>query len=281
MAKPTPVPRAALGALLAGCLAAPAAHAFDTNGFLPSRGHGDLAISHTFESYEEFWVGGTQVEDPGVGRVETGTLALWMQYGITDDLAVLANLAYVDVRSDGLGGFSASGLQDRTVLAKLRVGSVRTGASQHSFVAGLGVTSPAAGYEPNVPVDVGDGTTDVLLRFVWLWQADAVYFSQQLGFDVRNEDAPDGFPVHSELGVTVRQVTVTAEYSGRWADGGTDIGDPGFTFPGNGDEYHRLGAKVYGRVSARAGLALSGFTTVDGRNTGKAGGISTGLVVGI
>lgn len=267
-------------AALAGLSAAPA-FAFDLNGFLPSRGHGDLAVSHTFEAYDEFWVGKTEVEDPGVGRVETGTLSLWMQYGITGDLAVVANLAYVDVHSDGLGGFAASGLQDRTVLAKLRVGSVRTGSSQHSFVAGFGVTSPASGYEPNSPVDLGDGTTDVLLRFVWQWQAEAVYFSQQLGYDIRNEDAPDGIPLHSELGVTVRRVTVSAAYSGRFADGGTDIGDPGFTFPSNGDEYHRLGAGVYGRLSERAGLSLSGFTTVDGRNAGKAHGISTGLVVGI
>jgi hypothetical protein len=273
---------AALGLGSLAVVAAPgAAPAFDIDGFLPSAGQGDLAISHTFEAYDEFWVGDTEVEDPGVGRVETGSLSLWMQYGLTDDVALLGNVAYVDAASDGAGGFAANGLQDRAVMLKARLKSIPQGRAQHSFVAGFGVSSPASGYEANSPVDLGDGTTDVLLRLVWLWQGPSVYFSQQLGYDIRDEDAPDGIPLHSALGVTVRRVTAIAMYSGHLADGGTDIGDPGFTFPSNGDEYHRFGAKLYTRLSERTGASIAAFTTVDGRNAGKATGFSAGVNFGI
>ena len=37
------------------------------------------------------------------------------------------------------------------------------------------------------------------------------------------------------------------------ADGGTDIGDPGFTFPSNKDETERVGAKVFARLTESIG----------------------------
>ena len=69
--------------------------------------------------------------------------------------------------------------------------------------------------------------------------------------------------------------TVTIYYGS--SDGGTDIGDPGFTFPSNQEEYDRLGGKVYVRINDRFGLSFSGFSTLDGRNTGDSTGASLGF----
>jgi hypothetical protein len=267
--------RLALVSLLA---AAPAA-ALDINGYQPGAGHGDLALSYGFESYDEFWVGDTKVSDPGVGEVETTSFTLWTQWGFTDDLALVANLPYVDADSDGLGGFSESDLQDLAVLVKYRFHQVDSGSARHSFVGAAGGRTPASDYEDNLPVDVGDGTSDVLVRLVYQLETGGFYFSQQVGFDLRGGDAPDGFPLVSELGYSFGRVTLNASYLRYIADGGTDIGDPGFTFPSNQDETSRLGAKLYGRLNDRLGLSAQYFSTLDGRNSGDATGYSLGLVL--
>ncbi len=264
-----------LAALIGLALAGPVA-ATNLNGFMPEAGHGDLAISYTTESYDEFWVGDVKVSDPGVGEVEIDSITAWFQWGFTDDLALVVDAAHVDASSDGLGGFGDSGLQDGSVLLKYRF----LASGPHSLVGGVGVRTALSDYEANLPVDLGDNTTDTLLRLVYQAQAGSFYFSQQVGYDIRSDEAPDGFPLYTELGYTFGQATVTLFYYRLIADGGTDIGDPGFTFPSNQDETSRLGLKIFARVTDRFGFAVSGFETLDGRNSGDTTGYSGSVVFG-
>jgi hypothetical protein len=268
-------------AVLAGLvLGAPMAAAMDLNGFLPAAGEGTVALSFTAEGYDEFWVGETKVSDPGVGEVETDSIALWMRYGFTDRLAVVANVPYVDATSDGLGRFEDSGLQDLSALLLFRALEAGDGA-RHRLVLGGGIRTPLSDYEANLPVDLGDGTTDFLLRAVYQFESGGgFYFSQQVGYDLRGEDAPDGLPLYTEVGYSWPRVTVNGFYLDYSADGGTDIGDPGFTFPGNKDETERLGAKVFARLTESVGAQVSAFQTLDGRNSGDISGVSAGFTFG-
>jgi len=192
-----------------------------------------------------------------------------------DDLALVGNVAHVNAESDGLGGFEDSGLQDLSVLLKYRFLS----SGPHSLLAAGGVRTPLSDYEANLPVDLGDGTTDVLARLVYLFNSGAFYFSQQVGYDFRGDDAPDGVPLYTELGFTTGSLTWIGFYSQLTARDGTDIGDPGFTFPSNKDEYSRVGAKIYARLGDRWGFSVLGFTTLDGRNSGDTQGFSLGTNV--
>lgn len=271
--------RAAAAVLLTVLSSAGAAGALDINGFLPARGHGAVAFAFTGESYDEFWAGTMKVSVPDLGEVSTDSFTAWMSWGFTDDLALVLNLAYVDVSTDGLAGFEDSGLQDAAVLAKYRFASVRRGGATHSFLGAAGFRTPLSAYEGNAPVSLGDDTTDALLRFVYHLQTGRFYFSQQVGYDLRGGDAPDGLPLYTELGWSAGRVTWTLLYSQYIADGGTDIGDPGFTFPSNKDEYQRAGAKAFIRLGDRFGVSLLGFTTLDGRNSGDTTGFSAGLSV--
>src|SRR6185436_9314815 len=212
-------------AMMVGLALAIPAAATNLNGFMPERGHGDLAVSYTTEGYDQFWVGDVKVSDPGVGEVDIKSISAWLQWGLTDYLALVVDAAYVDASSDGLGGFEDSGLQDGSVLLKCRF--LQSG--PHSLVAALGVRTALSDYEANLPVDLGDNTTDMLVRLVYQAQAGNFYFSQQVGYDVRGDDAPDDFPLYTELGYTFGRTTATIGYYQLIADGGTDIGDPGFT----------------------------------------------------
>lgn len=267
---------AALAAVAVLGLAGPA-RAMDINGFMPAAGSGDFALSYTSEGYDEFWVGETQVSDPGVGEVDITSLAAWLRWGFTDNLALELNVPYVDAESDGLGGFEDSGLQDLSALLKWRFFS----SGPHNLLAAAGVRTAISGYEANLPVDLGDDTTDLLLRLVYHLQTPGgFFFSQQVGYDSRSDEAPDGFPLFTELGFNTGRVTVSGFYQQLTADSeGTDIGDPGFTFPSNREEYSRAGGKLFARFTDRVGGSVAYFTTLDGRNTGETSGFSVGGVL--
>lgn len=255
-----------------------AARAQDLDGFSPAPGKGDIAISYSFDSYDEFWAGTTKVSEPALGEVESHSISLWWRHGLTDKLALVASVPYVDVDGDGPAPFEESGLQDLMVLAQYRLFTRESGASRHSIVLGGGFRTPASDYEANTPIDVGDGTTDVLARLVYLLQSGSFYLSTQVGYDIRGEDAPDGLPLAVTGAWSFGRSTVSATYSRYFADGGTDIGDPGFTFPSNKDEYERIGAKLFSRINDRFGWSVAAFTTLDGRNSGDTTGYSGGLV---
>ncbi len=254
------------------------ATAADLNGFLREKGKGDVALSYTAERYDEFWAGDDKVSDPGVGEVDTRTVSLWLAYGVTDRLTLVAQLPYVNAEGDGTGGFEESDLQDATTLAIYRMASFG-GSARSTFVGAFGLRTIASNYQANSPVDVGDGTADWLFRVIYQLTWRRMYVSQQIGFDLRSGDAPDGFPLYTEVGATWGPVTYNLFYSRLSAEDGTDIMDPGFTFPSNEEEYQRIGGKVFGRINDHFGVSGAYFTTLDGRNTGDASGVSIGVNV--
>jgi hypothetical protein len=256
---------------------APAARAQELDGFSPAPGKGDVALSISFDSYDEFWVGTEKVSVPDLGTIDTNSLSIWWRHGLTERLALVATLPYVDVEGDGLANLSDSGIQDATVLAQYRLWTRESGA-RHSFVVAGGIKTPVGDYEGDAPVSLGDDTTDVLLRAVYLLQSGSFYLSTQVGYDLRGDDAPDGLPLAVTGGWSFGRATVSATYARYFADGGTDIGDPGFTFPSNKDEYERIGAKLFSRFNDSFGWSIAAFTTLDGRNSGDTTGYSAGLV---
>jgi hypothetical protein len=267
---------AALCGLAIAAAAAGPATAMDLNGFLRQEGRGDVSLSFTSESYDEFWVGSTKVSDPGVGKVDTRSISLWVAYGLTPKLTLVGSLPFVNVDSDGLGGFHDRQLQDISMMGLYELGALGQSV-RHRFVGGLGFRTIASNYEANLPVDIGDGTADGLARLVYQIEAGRFYASQQVGFDRRGGDAPDAFPLYTELGMTWGPITYTGFYSRLDAKEGTDIMDPGFTFPSNDDEYERAGAKLYGRISDFFGVSGMWFTTLDGENSGDSAGFSVGI----
>ncbi len=271
-----PVQAAVAGAFLLA-LAQASAGAAELNGYVREKGHGDVALSFTSQDYNQFWMGTTKVFDPMIGTVTTKSTTLWIDYGVTDRLTLVGNLPYIDTRSDGTGGFGQAAFQDLTLVGKYRFAS--TGSRVRSdFVGAFGIRTIASNYEiQNSVVDIGDGTADWLARFIYQVSWRRYYFSQMAGYDWRGGLAPDDIPLYTELGATWGPVTVNGLYSRLTARGGTDIGS-GAPFPSNREEFSRVGAKVYWRVSERIGLTAMSFTVLSGRNTGDATGYSGGII---
>ncbi len=271
----------ALAAVLVGSLAGPALSpvaASDITGFLAQRGHGTMALGFTLESYDEFWAGREKTSAPPLGEIETRSSSLYFRWGFTDDLSLVVNGAYVDAAADGPSGLEDAGFQDLSVLLAQRLWSRKSGSVEHSLVGALGIRTPTESYVADSPVARGDETTDGLVRLVYLLRRGGLYWSQQIGYDLRGDDAPDGYPLYTEVGYSAGRFTTIATFSRLFSASGTDIGDPGFTFPSNREEVVRLGLKAVVRLDPHWALFVGAFDTLDGRNTGDATGYSGGLV---
>lgn len=257
------------------------ARAFDLNGFLRARGTGTVALSYTSESYDHFWVGTMKVEAPaGLGEITTDSSSLWFAYGFTDKLTLFGNAAYVQTDGDGTGGLEESDFQDLSLLVAYRL-PLFASESRHSLVGAVGLRTPLSNYVTEAPVAVGDGTDDALFRLVYQFRTPRLYVSQQLGYDLRSDDAPDGYPLLTEVGVNLGQrLTLAGFYQRLVADDGLDISDADFAgrFPQLQEELERAGAKLYVRIGRGFGASVAYFTTLDGRNTGDASGVSGGVV---
>ena len=267
----------ALGALLLS-LPCSATFASEIDGFLPGAGQGTVAITYNQESYDEFWVGKTKVSEPMLGEIENTSTSLWLTWGFTEDLALVLSAAHVASEADGPANLDESGLQDLAVLIKWRFWQSWQNDVHHGLVLGAGVRTPLDDYLANGPVSIGDETTDALLRLTYQLQKGRFYFSQQVGLDLRGGDAPDGFPLLTQAGWNFGKVTLSGAYYRYLADGGTDIGEAGFTFPSNQDETERLSAKLILQVNENWGVQAGAFQTLDGRNSGDAEGFFGGLI---
>jgi len=201
-----------------------------------------------------------------------------MNWGFSDRLALVADLAHVDAQAGGTSGMEDGGLQDASLLLLRRLAGTERAGVSHELVGALGLRTSLASYEANAPVARGDDTTDGLLRLVYLLRSGPFYWSQQVGFDLRSDDAPDGFPIYTEVGYGLGRFTAIGFYSLYLADGGTDIGESGFTFPSNQEEYERVGAKLLADIDSRWAVFAGGFTTLDGRNVGNADGLFFGAI---
>jgi len=255
----------------------PSALAANLNGYLEEKGHGDVALSYTSESYDHFWIADQSTAVPNGGDVKTTSTSIWLAYGISDRLTLIGNLPYIEANSHDGFGITEKAWQDLTLLGAY---SLWSGGSTvgSSIVGAAGMRTVASNYViNNQPVNIGDGTADWLLRLVYQLRYRNLYVSQQVGYDIRGGDAPNNVPLHTEIGWTIGRITLIGFYSRVIARGGTDIGDPGFTFPSNGDEYSRAGGKVYGRITDGIGAGIMFFTTLNGRNTGDAAGASIGV----
>jgi hypothetical protein len=273
-----PAPLALAASLLA--VAGPLSAQGET-GFFRGEGHLDAALSGTFDSYDEFWVGIEDVSDPGVGEVERTSVSLYLAYGLSDDLDLIGNAAWVSSESDGAAGAPGEDdLQDFLLAAKWRAWHKPTGWGEMSLSLLPGIKLPLTDYEDNDITAHGDGQVDLRGRVVLHAQHTAGWYASfETGYDHRNGAPEDEIPMHLQAGMTFfERITVSPFVSRVESLGGNDIGDPGFTFPENEEDYTRAGIKAYAKLGAHMGITAGWHTTLDGRNTGDVTGFTVGLV---
>ena len=257
--------------------AAPALAQGET-GFLRGRGNLDLAVSYSLDSYDEFWVDERRVSAESLGRIDRHTISLYAAYGLTDDLDLISSASYVRATSTGVYDDNQD-FQDMKLALKWRVGEWELGPGRFSILAAPGGQFPLSDYNSEAFTAIGDGEWALLGRGILHYQFDAgAFVSLETGFDYRDGLPANEVPVNLTAGFSLfDRLTLSGFYSHVESLGGFNV-DQG-PFPGNQEEYDRIGGGIYFRINDRFGVSASAWTTLDGKNTGDVDGFSIGTVL--
>lgn len=270
--------RQAAAIMLCTVITSAAAFAQGDTGFLRGQGKFDAAFSYSHEFFDKFWVGNDKVSDPSVGRVTRTTYSLYGAFGVQDDIDAAFNVPYEIVTSNQ-DQPREDDFQDLTVSVKWRALSWRDGSATWSLLLAPGAKVPLSNYEDNAVTALGDGQTDYRGRVIGQLQFDnGLYFAVESGFDKRAGRPEDEIPLNAQFGYTfAEKVTISPFLSTVFSQGGTDIGQG--PFPGNQEEFLRLGVLAYVRFTENFGLNGMYRQTINGMNTGETTTYSIGAVL--
>lgn len=249
--------------------------------FTRGAGNTDIAITVTSESYDQMWMGSQEMPLPAeLGKISTTSINIFAAHGITDDIDLVASLPYVSATADGNGNGppDQSDFQDGTLLLKWRPWHAALGESaSFDLATGLGITGPLADYVADAPVAVGHRSTNVELRGVGRFSLQSGPFAAlTLGYSRRDGDVPDVALSGVSLGYAANNIFAEAWLLNQNGQDGTDIGEG--SFPSNRINFMRAGIKGAYSVTDWLALSVNAWTTLDGRNVGKATAFGGGVI---
>jgi len=264
------------------------------DGFMRGQGKLDVALSGSYESYEEFWKGTTLVKEPNLGKISTSSINLYAAYGITDFLDVVVAAPFVSTSPNAGYWSDQSGVQDVSAALKLRALQASIpGIGKLDLLAAAGIALPTHSYINDAPVAIGHYSQNGDFRLLAHYTTTFGIFATLQGGYIRRGNVeldkgfettvPDAVDLSGKIGYATEDLYAAAWIHRQNAQGGTDIA-PQNTFPSNGISFTRVGldvAKPLSMLVKGLGVSAGGAYTLDGRNIGKSFRVSLGAYYSI
>ncbi|HRD79403.1 MAG TPA: hypothetical protein PK198_24825 [Saprospiraceae bacterium] len=262
------------------------------DGYLKGKGNLDIAVSLSNNSAQDFFgKDGAVYNEPFRGRF----LALFAEYGFTDDLDIVATLPYVFTSTQ-------SGFQDGSLHLKFRPLRIKTGdGGFFNAVAAAGISAPLSNYEPLAAGAIGQRATVLQPRLVLQWDSGfGPFFNLTGGYNVRldalrEEDIagvrllrPDYNPEQPKnftnwlikAGLPAANYYLDVWLERQFTQGGADYAPMVPDLPqAYGVTYTQIGGTAYYSENGKVGFYLSGAHILSGRNTSGITRITAGVVL--
>lgn len=262
------------------------------DGYMKGKGNLDIALSLSNNSAKDFYgKDGAVYDEPFRGRF----LALFAEYGFTDDLDLVATLPYVFTSTQ-------SGFQDGSLHLKFRPLRIKTGdGGFFNAVAAAGFSAPLSNYEPLAAGAIGQRATVLQPRLVLQWDSGfGPFFNLTGGYNVRldalrDEDIagvrllrPDYNPEQPrnytnwliKAGLPAANYYLDFWLERQFTQGGADYVPMVPDLPqAYGVSYTQIGGTAYYSENGKMGFYLSGAHILSGRNTSGITRITAGVVM--
>jgi hypothetical protein len=241
--------------------------------WLPAPNALNIRFSYLFQTADEFYLGNKKTDLPD--DLEQHTFLGYLEYGLTDSLALDARLGYAfsefprDPALNPQG--RQEGMTDTNVGLRWRV--LDEAIDEWATVtlrAGLIVEGD---YRTGAINSIGDGASGgEFSALIGRSFDNGISLYGEAGYRTRGSNVPDD--VFLNLGgryAFTPEFSAGVNYQMVEALSGIDIGAPGFTparFPETNEDYQILGFDVAYRFLPSAYASVSYSGTVDGRNTG-------------
>ena len=264
------------------------AYAQQYSAWLPAEQQFVITPGATYSTFDRFWVGKNNVENPGGDSLDQFTTYLSFEYGLLKTFAADLTVGYTGVDTDSFGGDSDWGSTDTTLGLRYRLLNEfeREDCWLPSIAVRVGAIMPGS-YDENLPFSAGDGAGGYegsLLLARQICPGFGVY--GDIGYRFREDDVPDDLFGSAGIYAGYAGFTATLAYRHVQGTSGGDIDDPGFMT--------RFGFPQLKEINQTAEVGL-GYTdpgdrhyqvfyarTIDGRNTGQKNifGLSVSIPIG-
>jgi hypothetical protein len=254
---------------------------------------------YTYSSWDHYWEGTLKRENLNIGRVTTQSVMVMANYGITDNLNIMAGAPYVWTKASAGTLTGMQGVQDISAFVKWRALNKTVGKGKLALYALGGLSTPLTDYVVDyLPLSIGLGSTNLTMRGMVDYNINRITLTGSAAYVVRSNvkidrsayydtrlrfsneiDMPDLAQFQFRTGYRGRYLIAEALVTNQTTLGGFDITRNNMPFPSNRMNATMLG--LFGKYTVRqytnlAFVAQANFT-IAGRNVGQANAYSAGI----
>jgi hypothetical protein len=246
--------------------------------FYPGKGNGAIALSASFESYSQFFLGDGSMAN-WADDYNVTSYSLYGTYGITDKFAAALSLPYISIKTKNFNGenVNRSDLQDIGLYFKYLAYEKKFDGWKIALSPAVGVSTPLTNYTVDF-YGVGQGATAFDVRGIAMFATDLGFFGEVQGAGIlRLAPAPSGSSINIKAGYYNAKVYADVFYAIQSIPGGADLPDPE-NFKALGVSYQKIGGTVAYNISEAIGIYAGGAYVLDGRSVGQSTRYSGGAV---
>jgi hypothetical protein len=247
---------------------------------------------YTRSSWDHYWEGNFKRNNANIGRVTTQAVMGMSNYGITDNLNVMAALPYIwtDASAGTLPGLK--GFQDISLFVKWKPLTMNLGNGKFSVFGIGGFSTPVSNYVIDfLPMSIGMGSTNLTGRLMgyyrtgiffarasasYVWRSNVKldrtsYYTTQIHY-TNEVQMPDLATFNGSIGIYKKFLIAEVMVDNMTTLGGFDIRHNDMPFSSNRMNSTSLGAHVKYTFPFDIHLSLvgGGDYVLTGRNVGQA-----------
>lgn len=250
-------------------------------------------------SWDHYWEGTFKRDNANIGTVTNQMLMFMSNYGITNNLNLMASASYVWTKASAGTLHGMKGLQDLSVFLKWRPITKSFGKNKISLIGVGGFSTPLTNYAIDfLPMSIGLGSTNLTARGMvdyshnrftitgsaaYVWRSNVKldrdsYYDTQL--HLTNEvKMPDASYYQLRTGYRGKYLIAEALLTNWTTLGGFDITKNNMPFPSNKMNSTMVGGYIKYTLKQLTHLSVLGGAnyTVAGRNMGQATSFNAGI----
>ncbi len=248
--------------------------------------------TYMHSQWSNYWEGTLKRNNANIGTVTTQTVMGMSNYGITDNLNVMAGLPYVWTKATAGTLHGMKGFQDLSIFLKWKPITLHIGNGRLSFFAIGGFSTPATNYiAAYLPLSIGLGSTNFTGRIMayyktgilfirtsasYVWRSNikidqSSYYSDVL-HNTNEVQMPDLFTFNGSVGIYKKYLIAEVMVDNMTTLGGFDIRRNDMPFPSNRMNSTSVGPHVKYTLPFNTHLSIVGGAdfVLAGRNVGQA-----------
>lgn len=248
-------------------------------------------LLYNYSSWDHYWEGKMKRTNENLGTVSTQSVMYMANYGITDNLNIMAAAPYVWTEATAGTLHKMHGIQDLSINAKWRFYNHKVGHNKVAVYAIGGFSTPLSNYTPDfLPLSIGLASTNLTTRAMvdyqykrftitghaaYTWRSNIkidrdAYYTDQL--HLTNEvEMPNVTNLQLRAGYRGKYLIAEGIFNRMITEGGFDITRNNMPFPSNRMNASTVSAFIKWSLPFYPNLQLVGNAgySFSGRNVGQ------------